>query len=116
VIRPERGEDRSAILDVHRAAFGRDDVPRLVQELWESETYVPKLAFVAQDEDRIVGHVLSTWCHIADSGAPVLQLSPLGVLPAFQGRGHGGALVRTSLDAVRRLAQPLLLVEGDPKC
>ena len=115
MIRPERGEDRSAILEVHRAAFGRDDVPRLVQELWESETYVPELAFVAQDEDRIVGHVLSTWCHVEDSGAPVLQLSPLGILPEFQGRGHGGALVRTSLDAVRTLGQPLLLVEGDPK-
>lgn len=45
----------------------------------------------------------------------MLQLSPLGVLPEFQGRGHGSDLVRASLEAVRKLGEPLLLLEGDPK-
>ncbi|HET8752042.1 MAG TPA: N-acetyltransferase [Gaiellaceae bacterium] len=115
MIRPARHEDRPAILDVHRAAFGREDVPRLVRELWEGETYVPELAFVAEDEGRTVGHVMNTWCHVEESGTPVLQLSPLGVLPEFQGRGHGSDLVRASLEAVRKLGEPLLLLEGDPK-
>ncbi|HEU5477579.1 MAG TPA: N-acetyltransferase [Gaiellaceae bacterium] len=115
MIRPERADDRPAILDVHRAAFGGDDVPRLVQELWESSTYVPGLSFVAEEGGRVVGHVMNTWCHVEESGVPVLQLSPLGVLPEFQGRGHGSTLVRTSLDAVRTLGEPLLLVEGSPK-
>lgn len=115
MIRLARDDDRAAILEVHRAAFGRDDVPRLVRELWESETYVPELAFVARDQGRVVGHVMNTWCHVEESGTPVLQLSPLGVLPEFQGRGHGGDLVRASLAAVRALGEPLLLLEGDPK-
>lgn len=113
--RPERADDRSAILNVHRDAFGGDDVPRLVQELWESATYVPGLSFVAEDAGRVVGHVMNTWCHVEESTGPVLQLSPLGVLPEFQGRGHGSALVRASLDAVHALGEPLLLLEGDPK-
>jgi putative acetyltransferase len=45
----------------------------------------------------------------------VLQLSPLGVLPEHQGRGHGSALVRASLDAVRARGESLLVVEGNPK-
>ena len=115
MIRRERAADRPAILEVHRAAFGGYHVPRLVEELWESATYVPELSFVAEEAGRTVGHVMNTWCHVEESGTPVLQLSPLGVLPEFQGRGHGSALVRTSLDAVRALGEPLLLVEGSPK-
>jgi putative acetyltransferase len=45
----------------------------------------------------------------------MLQLSPLGVHPDFQRQGHGAALVRASLDGVRALGEPLLLVEGNPR-
>jgi predicted N-acetyltransferase YhbS len=45
----------------------------------------------------------------------LLQLSPLGVLPEYQGRGFGSGLVRASLDAARELGEPLLLVEGNPR-
>lgn len=44
----------------------------------------------------------------------MLQFSPLGVLPEHQGRGHGSALVRASLDAVRERGEHVLLVEGNP--
>jgi predicted N-acetyltransferase YhbS len=47
-------------------------------------------------------------------GTPVLQLSPLGVVPEHQGRGLGSALVRASLEAVRARGEPVLVVEGDP--
>jgi putative acetyltransferase len=115
MIRLARGDDHPVILEVHRAAFGADDVPRLVQELWESEWYVPDLAFVAEVAGGVVGHVMNTWNSVEDPNRPVLQLSPLGVLPEHQGRGHGSALVRASLDAVRARGEPLLLVEGNPK-
>jgi len=110
-------EDWPAIVEIHREAFGDegDDVARLVQELRESEWYEPGLSFVAEDEGRIVGHVMNTWNWIEGSGIRVLQLSPLGVLPAFQGRGHGSALARASVDAVRARGEPVLLVEGNPK-
>lgn len=111
------GGDWPAILEVQREAFGDegDDIVRLVQELRESEWYEPGLSFVAEDDGRVVGHVMNTWNWIEGSGVRVLQLSPLGVLPAFQRHGHGSALVRASLDAVRARGEPLLLVEGNPK-
>lgn len=43
MIRVAADEDRPAILEVHRAAFGGDDVPRLVEELWASEWFEPEL-------------------------------------------------------------------------
>jgi putative acetyltransferase len=115
VIRLATDADRPAIVEIHRAAFGDDDVPRLVEELWASEWYVPDLAFVAAEDGRVVGHVMNTWNSVEGSDAPVLQLSPLGVLPEHQRRGHGSALVCASIDAVRARGEPLLLVEGNPK-
>ena len=48
---------------------------------------------------------MNTWSGIEGSGVRVLQFSPLGVLPAYQGRGHGSALVRASLDEAAELPQ-----------
>ena len=52
---------------------------------------------------------MNTWNSVEGSNAPVLQLSPLGVLPEYQGRGHGSALVRASARRrarARRAAPP----------
>ena len=117
MIRAATEADWATIPEIHRAAFGDhgDDVAWLVGELHASEWYEPELSFVAEEDGRVVGHVMNTWCWLEGGSPRVLQLSPLGVLPAFQGRGHGSALVRASLDAVRARGEPLLLVEGDPK-
>jgi len=115
VIRLATEDDWPSIFEVHRAAFDPEDVPRLVVELREREDlYVPELSFVAEDDGAVVGHVMNTWNWIEETGVRVLQLSPLGVLPAHQGQGHGSELVRASLDAVRAAGEPLLLVEGAP--
>jgi len=117
MMRIAREEDWTSIPEVHRIAFDGqgDDVARLVVELRErTDLYVPELSFVAEEDGCVVGHVMNTWNWIDETGERVLQLSPLGVVPAHQRRGHGSELVRASLDAVRALGEPLLLVEGDP--
>ncbi len=117
MIRVATEADWATIPEIHRAAFGDegDDVARLTRELRSSEYYEPDLSFVAEDDGVLVGHVMNTWSWL-EGGAPrVLQLSPLGVVPEHQGRGHGSELVRASLDAVRARGETLLLVEGNPK-
>lgn len=121
MIRVAREDDWPAVVEVHRVAFGGgartgDDVARLVQELHDrDDLYVPELSFVAEEDGVIVGHVMNTWNEIAGSDVRVLQLSPLGVLPEHQRQGHGSALVRASLDAVRARGEPVLVLEGNPK-
>jgi putative acetyltransferase len=115
VIRVARTDDRTAILDVHRRAFGTsgEEIVRLVEALQaEPALYEPSLSFVAVSGNQVAGHVLNTW--VDAGGTPVLQLSPLGVVPEHQGRGLGSALVRASLEAVRARGEPVLVVEGDP--
>ena len=115
MIRLSREDVWPSILEVHRAAFGNDDVPRLAAELHgQTDLYVPDLSFVAEEDGDLVGHVMNTWNRIEETGERVLQLSPLGVLPAHQRCGHGSELVRASLAAVRERGEPLLLVEGAP--
>jgi putative acetyltransferase len=109
-----RDDDWPAILEIHRRAFERDDVPRLVEELRAGGYLVPSTSYVATDGGEAVGHVMSSRVTVEGAPRPFLQLSPLGVLPEHQGRGHGGALVRASLAAARELGEPLLLVEGNP--
>ena len=104
VIRVATDSDWATIPEIHRVAF-RDEgdrVARLTRELRASEWYEPELSFVAEEGDALVGHVMNTWNWLEGGSPRVLQLSPLGVLPEHQGRGHGSALVRASLDAVRR--------------
>jgi putative acetyltransferase len=115
VIRQATDDDWPAILDVHRRAFGGDDVPRLVEELQAEGLLVQSLAFVAESAGDIVGNVLNGWVGIEGSSVRLLQLSPLGVLPEHQGCGFGSALVQASLEGARDLGEPLLLVEGNPK-
>jgi putative acetyltransferase len=115
VIRLATEDDWPSILEVHRAAFGDEDVPRIAAELHaRADLYVPELSFVAEEDGSVVGHVMNTWNWIEATGERVLQLSPLGVLPAHERHGHGSELVRASLAAVRAGGQPLLLVEGAP--
>jgi putative acetyltransferase len=113
-VRRTRSAEWDVVLEVHRRAFGSEDVPRLVRDLRASDAYLPELDLVAVSDDRVVGHVMNTWSGIEGSSTRLLQLSPLGVLPERRREGFGSALVRASLDGARRLGEPLVLVEGDP--
>jgi len=115
VIRVAADDDWAAILEVHRRAFGGDEVPVLVEKLRMGGYDVPSLSFVADVDGRIVGNVMNSRVTVEGHDRPVLQLSPLGVLPEYQGQGFGAALVRKAITGAHELGEPLLLVEGNPR-
>lgn len=100
-IRQEREGDLPVILGLVEAAFA--DVKEsdhreqfLVERLHRSDAFVPQLSWVAEtDGGRIVGYVLLTKVEIVSEGstAASLAVAPLAVLPGFQRRGVGGALL-----------------------
>jgi putative acetyltransferase len=116
VIRVATEADWATIPEIHRAAFADegDEVARLTAELRASQWYEPELSLVAEEGGAVVGHVMNTWSWLEGGSPRLLQLSPLGVLPEHQQRGHGSALVRASLAAARARGEPLVLVEGNP--
>lgn len=116
-VRAERPGDREAVFGVQSAAFGRPDEAALVDALRTS--VAPHVSLVATREaqpERVVGHVfvspvtLDTEPEAADVGG----LAPLGVLPALQGRGAGGALVRAALEASRAAGFRAVFLLGSP--
>ncbi|WP_194911527.1 GNAT family N-acetyltransferase [Catenulispora rubra] len=117
MIRPERIDDRAAVRDVHRQAFGDGDrVPALVDALRAAPAALAPTSLVATVDERVVGHVMLSACRLdaLPRLVDVLSLSPLGVLPEYQGRGIGTRLVADALAAADSQGIPLVFLEGDP--
>jgi len=117
-VRPERPNDRDAVRELQRRAFGDhgDDVAKLVDALRDTITSELGLSIVAEDGGEIIGHVMLT-TSLLDAPRRLVDvqvLSPLGVASEHQGRGVGSALVRHGLAAAAEQGAPLVFLEGDP--
>lgn len=115
-IRAEQPGDQVAELQ-RRAFTGHgDQVAELVGGLRRLIDQEHGLSLVAELSGRVVGHLM---CTPALLDAPqqlvtVEVLSPLGVLPEFQRRGVGSALVRQAIELLAARDVPALFLEGDP--
>lgn len=74
------------------------------------------LSLVAEAPDgTLVGHVAFSPVTVEGRGADrLLGLAPLAVVPAWQGRGLGSALVSAGLEAARARGCELVVVLGEP--
>ncbi len=113
-IRNETQADWRGVDRVERLAFGRPDEADLVTRL-RTEGLV-EVALVAEAATAIVGHLLLTRLPVQVDGRPIhaTALAPLAVLPAYQRRGVGAALVHAGIAAARRQGQEAIIVLGDP--
>jgi putative acetyltransferase len=113
-VRRERQGDEPQIYEVNYQAFGRKEEAEVVNVLRHS---CPEgVSLVAEEEGRIVGHILFTPTIIEDEEKSLVGtgLGPVAVLPQHQGRGIGSALVRAGLDEMRMAGQPFVVVVGHP--
>lgn len=117
-VRIEHEGDRVSVRAVHQAAFGDHGrvVADLVDDLRATIADDAGISLVADDHGEPVGHVMFTRC-LLDAPRRLVHvdvLSPVGVLPAFQRRGVGSALIRRGLEILNDRAAPLVFVEGPP--
>ena len=113
----ESGEDElDSVMRVEREAFGRDDEAALVSALLRDPTAQPIHSLLACEAGRPVGHVLFTRLTLAGPAVEVSAaiLAPLAVVPAFQRRGIGRALIEHGAGLLARSGVQLLFVLGDP--
>ncbi len=117
IVRPESPQDHAAIRGVHMAAFrdhpySRQTEHLIVEALRAADAL--ELSLVADLDGTVVGHIAFSRAAVGDSAAGWFLLGPVAVLPDYQGRGLGRALIEAGLDALRaRDAQGCVLV-GDP--
>jgi len=102
----EEGENRT-ICDEHM----------LVHKLRDIDSFVPELNLVAEVDGKIVGHIIYTKSRIeAEDGETyeTLTFGPLTVMPKYQSRGIGRALLRHSFEEAKRLGHRAVLIFGHP--
>lgn len=116
-IRPEGPGDEDAICRLVAAAF--EDMPHsdgsepaIVDALRRGGDLA--LSLVAEDGDRIVGHIAFSRVSVSDGAQDWYGLAPVSVLPECQSRGIGAALVRRGIaDIAERGARGIVLL-GEP--
>lgn len=117
MIREQRADDAVAVRRVIVEAFGPDEgekVADLAQALTASPNH--RLGLVVEEDEQVVGHVqLSrSWVDAPQRLVEVLVLSPLSVLPGYQGKGIGKQLVAGAIEEARNAGAPMLFLEGSP--
>lgn len=111
--RAETSADVGAVRAINLAAFDTDAEADLVEALRADPSWIPGLSLLAIDEEGTpVGHALLTRCHIGT--VPALCLAPCAVLPEYQRRGVGSAVIRAALDAARGRGERYATVLGHP--
>lgn len=114
-IRSEKPADAASIYSVNQQAFGgREAEPRMVDAIRASESFIPGLSLVAEEDGQVVGHILFSRISIETEAGRVLALAlaPMAVLPGHQNRGIGSALVRYGLKECKRLGHEIVIVLG----
>lgn len=111
LIRPETSADFEAIGHVETVALGAGEA-KLVVALRASGKAI--LSLVAELNSQIVGHIFFSPVVIETASGPfqAIGLGPMAVLPDFQKRGIGSALVRAGLEELRQSGQPAIVVLG----
>jgi putative acetyltransferase len=120
-IRPERPSDFAEIHTFVRTAFETAKVADgneqcFVDRLRASGGYLPDLALVATDGDRIVGHVMATRTAIDTPAGrrEILLFAPLAVAADHRRKGLGARLTREVLERGRAAGFDAVTLVGDP--
>lgn len=116
-IRESNNTERYDLLEIHKQAFGKDKGPviaKLVDDLFADETAQPMLSLVACENNTHLGHIVFTKATLSDTPIPIQILAPLAVIPAYQKRGIGEALINEGLRLLRQAGTELVFVLGHP--
>ncbi|HEY0887371.1 MAG TPA: N-acetyltransferase [Ramlibacter sp.] len=117
IIRNETSTDERAIADVIVAAFETLPISRhteqfIVEALRAASALTVSL--VAELDGRVVGHVAFSPVQISDGTTRWYGLGPVSVLPQYQRRGIGQALIRQGLSRLEALQARGCCLVGHP--
>ena len=130
-IRPEEHKDYKSIVSLILRSFQEGtnysdgtDIIALVEEIRDSEYYIPELSFVAELDGKIVGHFLfskfplsptSAGGHNHNTDPGIVMLAPVSVHADYFRQGIGSAMLTMGIEKVRESGYKGITVEGNYK-
>ena len=114
MIREDVPADHEAISQTIVAAFGQIDEAHLVRQLRDDGDLV--LSLVNDDQGSITGHIALSAMSAMANGRKLraLGLAPVSVLPEFQRKGIGKALINAAIAYARQSGIQIIFLLGDP--
>lgn len=128
-IRPEEHKDYKSIISQILRSFqeGTDysdgtDIIALVEEIRDSKYYIPELSFVAELDEKIVGHFLFSHFplsptnqggHSEDAKSDIVMLAPVSVHADYFHQGIGSSMLKMGIEKVKEMGYKGITVEGN---
>lgn len=122
IIRKETEKDFRPVEELAREAFWNLYIPGcvehyLVHQLRHHPDFIKELDFVAELNGKIVGNILYTRSWLVDESGQeieILTFGPISVLPEYQHKGIGSALISHTKTLARRMGAKAIVILGDP--
>jgi predicted N-acetyltransferase YhbS len=119
-IRPENKTEYDIIYQLVKTAFEtarmkEGDEQDFVDRLRASGNYIPELALVAEEDGKMIGHIMLTRTYVESENGKfeALLLGPLSVLLEHREKGVGSKLARTSLSLARDMGFKAVFLAGN---
>ena len=117
ILRNERATDIEAITEVTIAAFKNHPISRHTEQFIINALRAAgalTVSLVAEIDERVVGHIAFSPVTISDGTAGWYGLGPVSVLPDYQRRGIGKALIEEGLSLLKDMGGQGCALVGDP--
>ena len=128
-IRPEEHKDYKSIVSLILRSFqeGTDysdgtDIIALVEEIRDSKYYIPELSFVAELDNKVVGHFLFSKFplsptreggHGDGTDSEIVMLAPVSVHADYFRQGIGSTMLEMGIEEVKKKGYKGITVEGN---
>jgi putative acetyltransferase len=117
IIRSETKGDVDAIAAVTEAAFETLEISNHTEQYIVAalrSAHALTISLVAETDGRVVGHIAFSPVTISDGCPDWYGLGPVSVLPEYQRRGIGSALIREGLSRLEALGAGGCCLVGHP--
>jgi putative acetyltransferase len=121
-IRNETENDYRIVEELTREAFWNLYFPGcqehyLVHKMRSHTDFLKELDFIAENNGKIVGNIMYTKAWLVDElgkDLDIVSFGPLSVLPGYQRKGIGGALINHTKNIAIKNGVKAIVILGDP--
>ncbi|MDD3922442.1 MAG: N-acetyltransferase [Endomicrobiaceae bacterium] len=122
IIRQETEKDFKEIYSLVKTAFETARVSNgkeqdFVNDLRAGKNYIPELALVAEQDNKIIGHIMLTKFYVntdKDNKFEALLLAPICVMLEYRNEKIGAGLINKSFELAKNMGYTAVFLVGDP--